>query len=122
MVTFCEVTLLLSLQEDTFATRENLFSQPWLWSGLETCFDQWNAAEMMLCGFQSQTLRSLAASTFAILDCFCHLVKKLNVDSWWKRIEMTYLATLIAHLEKDPPVMQETPVWLLGWEDPLEKG
>ena len=103
MVTFCEGTLLLSLQEDTLATRENLslFSQPWLWSGLETCFDQWNAAEMMLCGFQSQTLRSLIASTFAILDCFCHLVKKLNVDSWWKRIEMTSLATLIAQMVKE---------------------
>ena len=23
---------------------------------------------------------------------------------------------------KHPPAIQETPVWLLGWEDPLEKG
>ena len=23
---------------------------------------------------------------------------------------------------KNPPAMQETPVWFLGWEDPLEKG
>ena len=31
-------------------------------------------------------------------------------------------ASLIAQLVKNPPVMQETPVQFLGWEDPLEKG
>ena len=25
-------------------------------------------------------------------------------------------------LDHNPPVMQETPVLFLGWEDPLEKG
>ena len=29
---------------------------------------------------------------------------------------------LIAHFVKNPPVMQETWVWSLGWENPLEKG
>ena len=31
-------------------------------------------------------------------------------------------ASLVAQLVKNPPAMQETPVWSLGWEDPLEKG
>ena len=31
-------------------------------------------------------------------------------------------AFLIAQLVKNPPAMQETPVQLLGREDPLEKG
>ena len=31
-------------------------------------------------------------------------------------------ASLTAQLVKNPPVMQETPVQFLGWEDPLEKG
>ena len=31
-------------------------------------------------------------------------------------------AFLIAQLVKNPPAMQETPVRLLGWDDPLEKG
>ena len=31
-------------------------------------------------------------------------------------------ASLIAQLVKNPPAMQETLVWFLGWEDPLEKG
>ena len=31
-------------------------------------------------------------------------------------------ASLMAHLVKNPPAMQETPVQLLGRVDPLEKG
>ena len=31
-------------------------------------------------------------------------------------------ASLMAQLVKNPPAMQETWVWSLGWEDPLEKG
>ena len=31
-------------------------------------------------------------------------------------------ASLIAHLVKNPPAMQETWTQSLGWEDPLEKG
>ena len=31
-------------------------------------------------------------------------------------------ASLVAQLVKNLPAMQETPVWFLGWEDPLEKG
>ena len=30
-------------------------------------------------------------------------------------------ASLIAQLVKNMPAMQETLVWFLGWEDPLEK-
>ena len=30
-------------------------------------------------------------------------------------------ASLVAQLVKNPPAMQETWVWSLGWEDPLEK-
>ena len=31
-------------------------------------------------------------------------------------------ASLVAQLVKNLPAMQETPVWSLVWEDPLEKG
>ena len=31
-------------------------------------------------------------------------------------------ASLVAHLVKNPPAMQETPVPFLGQENPLEKG
>ena len=29
---------------------------------------------------------------------------------------------MVGQLVKNPPAMQETWVWSLGWEDPLEKG
>ena len=32
-----------------------------------------------------------------------------------------YFASLVVQLVKNLPVMQETPVQFLGWEDPLEK-
>ena len=32
------------------------------------------------------------------------------------------LGSLVAQLVKNLPAMQETWVWSLGWEDPLEKG
>ena len=39
------------------------------------------------------------------------------------RMSLTYARdSLIAQLEKNPPVMQETLVRFLYWEDPLEKG
>ena len=31
-------------------------------------------------------------------------------------------AFLVAQLVENPPAMQETPVRLLGWEDPLDEG
>ena len=31
-------------------------------------------------------------------------------------------ASLVAQTVKNPPAMQETWVWPLGWEDPLEEG
>ena len=36
--------------------------------------------------------------------------------------DLEYRDSLVAHLIKKPPVMQETRVWFPGWEDALEKG
>ena len=35
---------------------------------------------------------------------------------------MNIRASLVAQIVKNPPAMQETWVWSLGQEDPLEKG
>ena len=35
---------------------------------------------------------------------------------------VTFGASLVAQLVKNPPAMQETPVRFLSQEDPLEKG
>ena len=34
----------------------------------------------------------------------------------------SWTASLVAQLVKNPPIMRETWVRALGWEDPLEKG
>ena len=41
--------------------------------------------------------------------------------SWWLNQVVSVRASLVAHLVKNPPAMQETLVRSLGWEDPLEK-
>ena len=43
---------------------------------------------------------------------FCCFLSNINMNR----------ASLVAQLVKNPPAMQETWVWSLGWEDPLEKG
>ena len=36
-------------------------------------------------------------------------------------IYLTHVSKMVAQSVKNPPAMQETQVWSLGWEDPLEK-
>ena len=35
---------------------------------------------------------------------------------------MCHLDSLVVHLVKNPPAVQETRIQSLGWKDPLEKG
>ena len=44
----------------------------------------------------------------------------LSFFNW--RIIALHGASLVAQTVKNPPATQETQVWSLGWEDPLEKG
>ena len=49
----------------------------------------------------------------------------LSLPKTWPCLGSSYLPTrgsLVAQLERNLPVMQETPVRFLGWEDTLEKG
>ena len=41
----------------------------------------------------------------------------LGFDGWFWDTR----ASLVAHMEKNLPEMQETQVQFLGWEDPMEK-
>ena len=43
--------------------------------------------------------------------------RQIDKTALWKR-----RASLITQLVKSPPAIQETPVWFLGREDPIEKG
>ena len=40
----------------------------------------------------------------------------------WSAFRSHFRASLVSQLVKNPPAMQETLVWFLGREDPLEKG
>ena len=51
------------------------------------------------------------------MNCFT----SLDIGSFGDRSSMER-ASLVGQLVKNPPVMQETWVRSLGWEDPLEKG
>ena len=42
--------------------------------------------------------------------------------SFWGVPDFLKRASLVAQLVKNPPVVWESWVWSLGWEDPLEKG
>ena len=46
----------------------------------------------------------------------------VNGEAYAPMPPMHQEASLVAQLVKNPPAMQETWVWSLGWEDPLEKG
>ena len=48
-----------------------------------------------------------------------YLYPHLTEIKWGPSI---FRSSLVAQLVKNPPVMQETPVWFLGQEDLLEKG
>ena len=50
-----------------------------------------------------------------LLDCFV-VYKKIFIG-----VGLIYRASLVAQSVKNLPAVQETRVWSLGWEDPLEK-
>ena len=70
------------------------------------------------------------------IDCFALLESKglsgvfsgttVRKHQWWSAFFMVQLShswgSLIAQLVKNPPAMQETLVWFLDQEDPLEMG
>ena len=48
---------------------------------------------------------------------------RTRLSDWTELNPLQYSwASLVAQLVKNLPVMQETRVWSLGWEDPLEEG
>ena len=55
-------------------------------------------------------------------SCFCHRLPQNTVPLSYCYIKLYDWASLIAQLVKNLSAMQETPVRLLGQEDPLEKG
>ena len=57
-------------------------------------------------------------SLIFMLLYLCNPVSYLKY--FWKK--PGYNSSLVAYLVKNPPAMQGTPVWCLGWDISLEKG
>ena len=51
-----------------------------------------------------------------------HILEKGNKVLWFRLKLKMYWASLVPQMVKNLPAMQETWVWSLGWEDPLEEG
>ena len=45
-----------------------------------------------------------------------NIKRHLSLEGKLQQTQTVYWASLIAHLVKNLPAMQETPVWFLGWE------
>ena len=80
----------------------------------------------MICRFSN---RSRRGKIWSVMRAFSH-VKDGKILTWcvclpccvMNSIRREYRASLVAQSEKKPPVMWETCVQSLGWEDPLEEG
>ena len=68
------------------------------------------------------TDNSLSRGSRCILSLGMLLVSPGNLSEIYLKSHLRPGASLIVQLVKNPPTMQETWVWSLGWEDPLEKG
>ena len=65
-----------------------------------------------------------AISTIKVILAYLLNFLKSTVSIVWRcgETEKSYGFPLMAQLVKNPSAVQETWVWSLGWEDPLEKG
>ena len=72
-------------------------------------------------------INPLSAASLAIIvshseGClFILFTVSFAVQKFSSLIRFHLWASLVAHMVKNPPIMQETPVRSLDWEDPLEK-
>ena len=62
----------------------------------------------------------LSSKSFIVLHFTFRSVIHFVLILW--EVKVSVWASLVAQLVKNLPAMQETPVWFLGQEDPLEKG
>ena len=67
-----------------------------------------------------------------LAQCLAHYTYSINTVEWMNEtVQMRMVvsigrlwfgASLVAQMVRNLPAMQETRVWSLGWEDPLDKG
>ena len=79
--------------------------------------------EFRMCSFGNYFVLSLFKNNDVRVPKFNYRISAL-VGTFFVLLVLPHAvwASLVAQLVKNPPAMQETPVWLLGQEDPLGKG
>ena len=70
---------------------------------------------------QLNTIEQLCHPLSIVVEYPCLSCDRLGFNSLMGKQHALW-ASLVAQLVKNMPTRQETPVQLLGWEDPLEKG
>ena len=82
---------------------------------------------------QSESINSLVFSLFMVQFSHPYVTTRKTIAStiWtfvskvmslFNKLSRFVMGLLVTQLVKSLSAMQETPVWFLGWEDPLEKG
>ena len=76
-----------------------------------------------LFGFSHQTSYYINVSLFTDNRSIRNMFLKVwNINSFVFNWSIIDLGFLVAQMVKNLPAMQETLIWSMGWEDPLEKG
>ena len=89
-----------------------LLREHWFYELIRTTIHPWLLCVLFLEKLLDLTLLGRALVSMETNPPFLHPL----------RPRLMTLASLIAQLLQNLPAMQETQVWFLGWEDPLEKG
>ena len=66
-------------------------------------------------------VKNLQNKRESTLSGYSQKEERLNLLLNHNWLEST-LASLVSQMVKNPPAMQDTQIWSLGWEDSLEKG
>ena len=98
----------------------------WNWISVDTSFSSQDRGEkdsvlgpcvLIFCLFRTPTHSARSPS-----QCNCFVFFLPNLSLYIQSHSSILGASLVAQMVKNLPVMQETLVWSLGWEDPLEEG
>ena len=78
---------------------------------------------MAFTGFEIYISQKFVFLKYLLIWCLLlHLIYcALHNDFWLAQLPLPLGASLVAQTIKNLPAMQETQVWSLGWDDPLEK-
>ena len=90
------------------------------------CLEVWNIGDMFIENYSNKEIRLISFFPFSLIQIFHNALITMfspNLLKDWKSIDRFIHcgASLVAQTVKNLPLVQETWVQSLGWENPLEK-